>query len=205
MHFDSATRSIVRSVRQGDLLNAWLRVLKRERAMPLIHQFEPDRLADESADLMCYEVKRSGAAPRLLIVHGGKNVVQAFGTEKGEGRYLDDLVDAERLKYIMPAFQACIDARRPIYTVSSVSDVSGVPVSYERLGLPFGANNNVQQLIVSLKTISIEGRFKTKDLMRRVGPAYEVCAVIDRELDAPGARTESADRRTTLADEVVEI
>jgi hypothetical protein len=203
MYFESATRSIVRSVRQGDLLNAWLRVFKRERTMPLIHQFEPDRLEDERADLMCYEVNGSAGAVRFLIIHGGQNLIQAFGTEKGEGRFLDDLVDAERLKYITPAFLACIDARRPVYTVSAVSDVSGVPVSYERLALPFGANNNVQQLIVSLKTISIEGRFKTKDLMRRVGPAYQVCAVIDRDLDARNGKT--AESKTAVADEVVEI
>ena len=203
MHFERASRSVVRSVRQGDLLNAWLRVFKRERAMPLIHQFEPERLDDEKADLMCYEVKGGAGAFRYLITHGGQNLVQAFGTGRGEGRFLDELVDAERLQYITPAFLACIDARRPVYTVSAVSDVSGVPVSYERLALPFGANNNVQQLIVSLKTISIEGRFETRDLMRRVGPSYQVCAVIDRDLDAPNGKT--ADSRTTSADEVVEI
>jgi hypothetical protein len=58
----------------------------------------------------------------------------------------------------------------------------------------------VQQLIVSLKTISIEGRFKTKDLMRRDtrGPSYQVCAIIDHKLDAPNVTT-------AAADEVVEI
>jgi hypothetical protein len=200
MHFERAGRSVVRSVRQGELLNVWLRVFKRERAMPLIHQFQPDSLADEKPDLMCYEVKSASGAFRFLITHGGDNLVQAFGTERGEGRFLDEMVDAERLKYITPVFLACIDARRPVYTVSAVSDVSGVPVSYERLALPFGANNNVQQLIVSLKTISVEGRFKTKDLMRRDtrGPSYQVCAIIDHELDAPNVTT-------AAADEVVEI
>jgi len=30
MNFESAARSIVRSIRQRDLLNVWLRVFKRE-------------------------------------------------------------------------------------------------------------------------------------------------------------------------------
>ena len=48
-----------------------------------------------------------------------------------------------------------------MYTVSTVSDVSGVPVSYERLVLPFGAAGAVQHLIVSLKP---DGPINTKEL-----------------------------------------
>jgi hypothetical protein len=200
MLFESASRSVVRSVRQSDLLNAWLRVSRRERALPLIHQYRPDRLEDEKADLMYHDVQRESDAFRFLILHGGDNLVRAFGTGKGEGKFLDEIVDAERLVSIIPAFIASIEARRPVYTVSAVSDVSGVPVHYERLVLPFGANDSVQHLIVSLKTISTEGRFETRDLMRRDthGPAYLVCAVIDCDANPISSRI-------TVADEVVEI
>ena len=200
MQFESANRSIVRSVRQSDLLSAWLRVARRERALPLIHQFRPDHLDDERPDLMYYDIKQTADSMRFLILHGGDNLVRAFGTEKGEGRFLDEIIDAERLKPIVPTFLASIDTRRPVYTVTAVSDVSGVPVHYERLVLPFGANDNVQHLIVSLKTISTEGRFETRDLMRRdpQGRAHLVCAVIDRDLDA-------AHVRLAPVDDVVEI
>lgn len=200
MHFESATKSVVRSIRQSDMLNGWLRVFMRERSMPLIHQYEIDRLDDEKPDLMHYDVRRDGEAFRFMILHGGQNLVQAFGTVKAEGRFLDEIVDAERLKHVVPAFVASIEARRPVYTVSAVSDVNGVPVSYERLVLPFGADDRVQQLIVSLKTISVERRFETKDLMRpdKMHPSYLVCAVIDRDLDPASARI-------SLADDVVEI
>ena len=75
-----------------------------------------------------------------------------------------------------------------------------MPVHYERLVLPFGANDSVQHLIVSLKTISTEGRFETRNLMRRdpQGRAHLVCAVIDRDLDA-------ANIRLAPANDVVEI
>ena len=57
----------------------------------------------------------------------------------------------------------------------------------------------VQHLIVSLKTVSIEGRFETENLMRPDnGPAYSVCAVIDRDPHA-------SQPRMSVADEVVEI
>jgi hypothetical protein len=200
MHFESANRSIVRSVRQGELLNAWLRVFMRDRAMPLIHQYDVARLDDEKPDLMIYDVHRHNDTFRFMIVHGGENLARAFGTGKGEGRFLDEIVDAERLKSIVPALAASVEARRPIYTVSAVSDVNGVPVSYERLVLPFGAGDKVQQLIVSLKTISVERRFETTNLMRlgKQRPSYLVCAVIDRDLDPLSARF-------AVADDVVEI
>jgi hypothetical protein len=200
MHFESANRSIVRSVRQGELLNAWQRVFALDRAMPLIHQYEVARLDEEKPDLMIYDVLRHDAAFRFLIVHGGENLVRAFGTGKGEGRFLDEMVDAERLNSIVPGLVASIEARRPVYTVSAVSDVNGVPVSYERLVLPFGAGDKVQQLIVSLKTISVERRFETANLMRldKTHSSYLVCAVIDRDLDPLSARF-------ALANDVIEI
>jgi hypothetical protein len=149
---------------------------------------------------MYYDIHHPGAAVRFMILHGGDSFVRAFSTTKGEGRFLDELVDAERMKSITPGLLASIETRRPVYTISAVSDVSGVPVHYERLVLPFGANDNVQHLIVSLKTISTEGRFETRNLMRRAGqgPAYLVCAVIDRDVD-------SAQPRLAPVDDVIEI
>jgi hypothetical protein len=181
MHFESASRSVIRSVRQSDLFNGWLRVYRRERALPLIHQFDFERLSEERPDLMYYDVVRTGDDYRYLIQHSGQNLKKAFGTRGSEGKYLDQVLDA---------FIACIEARRPAFTVSAVRDVNGVPVSYERLVLPFGANDRVQQLIVSLKTISIEGRFETRDLMRAAKQrySYELCAVIDRDLDGAQSR-----------------
>jgi hypothetical protein len=198
MHFESADRSVVRSVRQRDLLNAWTRVYKRERALPLMHQFQPEHLQEEKPDLMYYDIRSENEAYRYLILHSGRNLEQAFGTPSGEGQFLDDVIGSKRMASIAPAFETSIDSRRPVYTASTVYDTGGVQVSYERLVLPFGANNRVQQLIVSLKMISIEGRFTTRDLMRSAarGPSYVLAAVIDREVDAS---------RTALANDVVEI
>ena len=96
MHFESANRSIIRSVRQSDLLSAWLRVAHRERALPLIHQFRPDHLDDERPDLMYYDIKQTADSMRFLILHGGDNLIRAFGTVKGEGKFLDEIIDVPR-------------------------------------------------------------------------------------------------------------
>src|SRR5215213_6010311 len=100
MHFESATRSVVRSVRQSDLLNAWLRVARRERALPLIHQFRPDHLEEEKPDLMYYDIRCEGDDMRFLILHGGQNLVRAFATGRNvEGLFLDEFLDAERIAF----------------------------------------------------------------------------------------------------------
>jgi len=201
MNFETAQASIVRSIRQRDLLNAWLRLHRREQTLPLLRQYQPDNLHEEMPDLMHYEVRHDGRAFRFLILHGGANLVRAFGTtDQPEGRFVDDLVGAERAQFIVPYLLPAIAERRPVYTVSTVFDVGGVPVSYERLVLPFGADGSVQHLIVSLKTISIEGRFETRDLMRadHNDPTYSVCAVIDGDAHATALRV-------AVSDHVVEL
>lgn len=200
MNFENAQASIVRSIRQRDLLSAWQRLYRREQTLPLLHHYQPDNLDEEKPDLMYYEVRHDGRGLRFLILHGGANLVRAFGTGEPQGCFVDDLVGAERARFIVPYLLPAIAERRPVYTISTVFDVGGVPVSYERLVLPFGAADSVQHLIVSLKTISIEGRFETRDLMRADSsdPTYSVCAVIDSDSHpAPG--------RITVADEVVEL
>ena len=201
MKFESANKSVVRSIRQSELLNAWLRIFRRERAMPLIHQYDAVHLNEEKPDLMQYEIRHGDGSIRFMILHGGANLAQTFRTDNREGRYLDEIVDAQRLQSIEPPLLASVETRRPIYTVAAVSDVGGVPVTYERLVLPFGASNTVQQVLVSLKSISIEGRFTTKDLMGpgTNSPSYQVCAVIDRDdLNTPPAKV-------ALADDVFEV
>ena len=73
MHFESAGRSVVRSVRQSNLLNVWLRLFRREQALPLVHQYRPDHLEDEKPDLMYYDIRHEDGAFRFLIQHGGQN------------------------------------------------------------------------------------------------------------------------------------
>lgn len=199
MHFENATRSVVRSVRQSDLLSAWIRVFRTKQALPLLHQLHPDRLDEEKPDLMYYDVHYQGDDVRFLILHGGVNLMRAFAPGRPvDGLFLDEFMDAQRIAFMKPAFMTCIEHRRPIYTVSGVLDVNGVPVSYERLALPFGANNNVQHLVVSLKTISIEGRFETGGLMRPQGLSYEYCGIIDCSI-------EPQSQRVAVANDVVEI
>ena len=56
MEFESANPTIVKSIKQRDLLNTWLRLYAREQLMPRVEEYQPERLADELPDLVYYTV-----------------------------------------------------------------------------------------------------------------------------------------------------
>jgi hypothetical protein len=78
----------------------------------------------------------------------------------------------------------------PVYTIANIDDIYGRIVAYERLLLPFSESGNITHVIASLKTISEDGGFEIKNLMRGNDalPTPTLRSVIDRDLfhRAPG-------------------
>ncbi len=187
MQFESANPSVVRSVRQRDLLNAWLRALGQRHALPALGDYQPERIADELADMMGFDVEGSGDAARFLITQEGSRLAATYGNEhidpdKRTNRYLDDAIGPLRYARVVPSYRACLARKRPTYSISVVQDADGKDVSYERLLLPFGSTDAVQQIVGSYKAISIEGGFKINNLMgvrSKATPVSVLNAVID--------------------------
>ena len=66
MQFQSADPSVVKSIRQRVLLNAWLRALRRPKPLPSLLDFKPERINDdELADMMGFNVEGDGEARAL--------------------------------------------------------------------------------------------------------------------------------------------
>jgi hypothetical protein len=84
----------------------------------------------------------------------------------------------------MPVYYECVARRLPAYTIANIDDSYGRIVAYERLLLPFSEGGNVTHLIASLKTISEDGGFEIRNLMRGSDklPMPKLRAIIDREL-----------------------
>jgi hypothetical protein len=201
MDFCSASPSIVRSVKQRDLLNAWLRAFDKRRALPRLEDYRPDRIADELADLMGFDIIGAGKRVRFLITQEGSRLTATYGNEhidpdKRTNRYLDDAIGPQRYARVLPSYLACLAHRRPTYSVAMVQDADGKDVSYERLLLPFGTADAVEQIVGSYKAISIEGGFKIKDLMgvsSKPVPESVIKAVIDRNIVMNSSRYAAAD------------
>lgn len=189
MEFQSANPTIVKSIKQRDLLNTWLRLYAREQVIPRIEEYQPSRLDDELPDLVYYTVDASQAPPRLTIQSDGTRMSTAYGNT-GKGRYLDEYVGAKLVSIVMPVYYEAVQRGLPVYTISNIDDIYGRIVAYERLLLPFSDGGGVTHVIASLKTISEEGGFEIKNLMRAndMLPIAKLRAVIDRDLfhRAPG-------------------
>ncbi|AUC96619.1 hypothetical protein CWS35_21995 [Bradyrhizobium sp. SK17] len=188
MHFRSADPSVVKSITQRVLLNAWLRAVRKPDTLPMPGDFHSDGSADERADMMGFDVEGSGDAARFIITQEGARLTTAYGNEHVDprqrtNRYLDDAIGAERYAGLILSYRTCLARKRPTYTVATVADADGKDVSYERLLLPFGRGDTVEHIIGSYKAISIEGGFRLHNLMgvkAKAVPVVTVRAVIDR-------------------------
>jgi hypothetical protein len=108
----------------------------------------------------------------------------------GKGKLLDQYLGTRLAPIVMPVYYECIARKLPAYTISHINDIYGRVVAYERLLLPFSDRADVTHIIASLKTISEDGGFEIKNLMRGLDtlPTPRLRCVIDRDLfhRAPG-------------------
>lgn len=189
MDFASAAPAVVKSIRQRDLLNTWLRLYAREQTAPAIGGYQPARLEEELSDLIYYTVEISAPTPRLIIQSEGTRISRAYG-HTGKGVSLDQYIGPRLVPFVMPVYYECVERGLPVYSVSDVEDIYGRVVAYERLLLPFQTDGKVRHVIASLKTFCEDGGFEIKNLMRGNDalPRPKLRAVIDRDLfhRAPG-------------------
>ena len=189
MEFESAQPSIVKSIKQRDLLNTWLRLYARDQSIPRVSEYQPERIEDELADLVFYSVDTAVQPPCLTIESEGTRMSRAYG-HTGKGRYLDEYLGTKLAPIVMPVYYECIARRLPAYTIANIDDIYGRIVAYERLLLPFSDGDGVTHIVASLKTISEDGGFEIRNLMRGNDklPVPKLRSIIDRDLfhRAPG-------------------
>jgi hypothetical protein len=189
VEFESANPTIVKSIKQRDMLNTWLRLYACEQAMPAIDEYHPARIEEELPDLVYFSIDTAQSPPRVLIESDGTRMSSAYG-HTGKGRYLEEYLGARLAPIVMPVYYECIARCLPAYTIANIDDIYGRIVAYERLLLPFAQGGKVSHIIGSLKTISDDGGFEIRNLMRGNDtlPVPKLRAIIDRDLfhRAPG-------------------
>jgi hypothetical protein len=190
MHIRSADRSIIKAIRQRGLLTEWSRHHAASGRLPSLASYCPDFFDEEKRDMLMYEIADQGAEPRLIIRCDGHRLSQAYDAVS-KGLALQDVMGPKRAAVILPIYYACVQRRLPIYSICAATDVHGTQVDFERLLLPFGTADRVTDVIASLKTISAEGSFEQKRLLRTdEAPVFSLIAVIDTNLAAqPPSRT----------------
>lgn len=180
--FESATPSIVRSIKQRDLLNTWLRLYAKEQRAPRIADYHPERMSDELLELALFHVDHAVAPPRLIFERESMRMAAALG-HASNGRVLDDYLGPQMAAIVMPVYHECIRRALPVYTIFTFEDVHGRKVDYERLLLPFADGERVSHIMASHKNISVDGNFEINNLMRVDSlPVPQRLSVIDRDL-----------------------
>lgn len=179
--FESATPSVVRSIKQKDLLNTWLRLYATEQRLPRISDFHPERMSDEIPDLALFIVDHSVSPPRLIFERESQRMIAALG-HSSNGRPLDDYLGPQMAAIVMPIYYECIQRALPAYTIFSFEDAQGRKVDYERMLLPFSEGQGVSHIVASHKNISEDGNFEINNLMRDSLPVRQLMSIIDRDL-----------------------
>lgn len=184
MDFESANPAVIKSIKQRDLLNTWLRLYARDQKLPAVAEYRPERIEDELPDLVYFTIDTTQKPPRVTIDSNGTRMASAYG-HTGGGQRLEDYLGPRIAPHVMPVYYEAIRRRLPAYTIDHTDDVHGHIVAYERLLLPFSDHGGaVTHIIGSLKTISEDGGFEIRNLLRgnATPPVSKLRTIIDREL-----------------------
>lgn len=179
--FQSVSPSAVRSIKQKDLLNTWLRLYSVQQRLPRVDEFQPERMSDEIPDLALFRVDHSASPPRLIFEQESQRMIAALG-HSSNGRPLDDYLGPKMAAIVMPIYYECIQRALPAYTIFSFEDAQRRKVDYERMLLPFSDGERVSHIVASHKNISEDGSFEINNLMRDSLPVRQLLSIIDREL-----------------------
>ena len=85
MEYASADPSVIKSIRQRVLLDAWLRALRKPRKLPVLIDFDPEIGIEELADMMGFDVVGNREAARFWITQEGARLTEAYGKPQASG------------------------------------------------------------------------------------------------------------------------
>jgi hypothetical protein len=175
LRFERALPSIIRSIRQRDLLNTWMRLERGLNTLPRFVDFKSGGMVDEVLDVTNLKVVRDGDRTRFMII-SAENMPAIDTTQTP---FMDVLMGPAQYNAVLSYYEACLEHQRPIYSVAIVKDDDGKEVSYERLLLPFGDPDGIDHISGSFKRVNIDGGFKVTDLEKLVpGASVSITRVI---------------------------
>jgi hypothetical protein len=158
MNFQTATAEHVNSISQRALLMYWQR-LAAQRPFPAIAEFSPSARTYDPKQLVIWQVEQESGKRRFRALHHGAHVAEVFG-QNWAGRTMDEVVPAFGRAFALHSADACALTGRAVYTIFRTRDAQGRPIDCERLLLPLGHGDTVEQIVASLQLISLEGEFR---------------------------------------------
>ncbi|PZA13874.1 hypothetical protein DNX69_00080 [Rhodopseudomonas palustris] len=177
MYANPSSAEVVRHVPHRWLINQWARGGGRI-ADPVMVPFSFEPASIDMPRSILTRVVGSGDRRHYQVLHYGSLLSAASGLE-ARGLNLDEVLSPASRDYILAQYDLCCRIRKPVYSISCISDVHDVPVDYEKLLLPFtNAQGEVHCIFTATLLISTEGRFERDGIFANGGfPAPNAVAV----------------------------
>jgi hypothetical protein len=153
IHFDRVSSWSVKSRRQSELLAAWLNMRTTLDRIPSVTDLGGAiRGYPEQTELTVFDLVNDGPSPRYRIRSGGAAIKKALGLPVA-GHCLDEVLPPAVWDKMRTAYDACVEAKLPVYAAFSVPQ-TGQTELHERLLLPLGleGGGGVTGLLSTLKT-----------------------------------------------------
>ena len=205
LDFAVGSLSCIKSVSQRGLAAYWDRV-SAARPYPSFDEFDPGPRLHDPKQLVVWKVE-DGPRRNFRALSVGGLVREAFNTN-WTGKTLEEVTPPLLLLPVMSASQEWADAGCAVYTVLRTEDGSGQFIDFERLLLPFGRANRVEQIVASLQLVSVKGSFERRNVAQNFNARCDcVFAVrIASRLNPKSSSVVAAPpEAATLTTQVVEI
>lgn len=164
MSLQRAQISIVRSIRHVSLVRDWARSRHADQPLPHFSAFQPDERSGDAADMMVIELQRTNGLT-FVCRSAGERVEKIFDRCM-QGQQVRDSVEPKLVVASRPIWEACLLHGMPVYSVLSVIDRNGCPVTIEQIYLPYRMDSTEVGIVVAaFHAWSTEGRFALDGLL----------------------------------------
>jgi hypothetical protein len=158
MIFQRTSADRIFSISQRALLSYWQH-LAAGRPYPAPREFTPAERIHDPKQLVIWQVEHERGRRRYRAKHHGAHVAEVFG-QSWAGRTMDEVVPEFGRAFALHSTETCATTGCAVYTIFRTLDPQARPIDCERLLLPLGERDKVEQIVASLQLISLEGEFR---------------------------------------------
>src|SRR5688572_5316847 len=166
MPFQQVSLHSIRSNNQRALATQW-NTLAAANGFPAIDVFQPQAAGHNPEQIIVWDVDHAGEAGlrRFRVRTVGLRAMEAFGGSM-VGKTMEELVPPALRAISLDGARECAQSGCAVYEIISTVDANAHQVDCERLLLPFGDGNSVDQIVASLQLISFQGTVEREAIRR---------------------------------------
>ena len=159
----------IRSSNQRALATHW-NALASDRGFPAIGAFNPQATGHSPEQMIVWDVENNGEAGGncFRVRKVGLRAVEAIGDSPigPIGKTMEELAPPPLREISLNGARECVASGCAIYEIITTVDANAHVVECERLLLPFGDGEHVEQIVASLQLISFQGAIERQGFAR---------------------------------------